>query len=152
MDDITIFATVLSLVVTSVGFLAHYFNEQLEQVDATHIDIIIADDDGDEKPLPRKQDVIQAAGGKNSHKVDDNKADDDAQTADTVDSDDVGWHTHIAAKAKKEKPRRSAKRWSRVYEAKRDPAKKTHLFWRPQKKSKRAAAAAAPSENMGYEV
>jgi len=131
MDDFTIFATVLAVVLTSVGVTAVVFcNDQMEKVDAANIVI-------DETPLPRKIDVLKA-----SKVLDDS----DANTAETVDSDDFGSsHTQNTAQKNNNTAagsnKRRSKRWSRVTERKADSKKKTTWFWRPKK-----------SENMGYEI
>jgi hypothetical protein len=145
MDDITVFATLLALVVTSVGFVV-YYNEK-EEVDADSAPVLVDDDD---KPLPLKEDVLKAseiaAASTSSQKIDDS----DALTADTVDSSD----DDAAAAGRVDDTKRGllkakkvlSKRWSRTKEPTRDPKKKMNMFWRLKKKEQRA------TETVGYEV
>ena len=144
MDDITVFATLLALVVTSVGFVV-YYNEK-EEVDADSAPVLVDDDD---KPLPLKDDVLKAseiAAASTSQKIDDS----DALTADTVDSSD----DDAAAAGRVDDTKRGllkakkvlSKRWSRTKEPTRDPKKKMNMFWRLKKKEQRA------TETVGYEV
>ena len=145
MDDITVFATLLALVVTSVGFIA-YYNEK-EEVDANNIGPPLL---MEEKPLPLKEDVLKAAAvdAALSHK----KLDDsDAFTAETIDSSDDD--AAVAATAvpmvikKRGLPAKvKSMRWSRTGEPKRDARIKKTWSWRPKMQQ-----AGAP-DNVGYEI
>lgn len=127
MDDITVFATLLALVVTSVGFVA-YYNEK-EEVEVDSVPVLV-----DDKPLPLKEDVLKAAEIVSaSKKIDDS----DAITAATAESsdDDIAADRVDGTKRGLATKKSKSKRWSRITESKRDPKKRTNWFWRPNKKA-----------------
>lgn len=112
MDDLTIFASLVILVATTVGIVV-----SLSELKTAEEPLFVVED----TPLPKKKDVL-----KKQRVLDDS----DAQTAETVDtSDDL-------VQVKASKPKKKSKRWSRVTEPKRDPNQKTYWVWRPKRTAK----------------